>query len=505
MKVNVGEWLQNRAYLSGDKEAFVGKTGRYTFAEMNTRANQFANYLGNQGVKQGDRVALICKNHEDFIAALFGGAKMGVITVPVNWRLQAKEMSYILNNSGARVIVYDDLFSEAVEIVKSDSLAELYICIGETTNDPAFDEIVQASSSDEPAYPAYNDDIAIIMYTSGTTGKPKGAMLSHTNLFAASLGLSQTVDWWEQDRFLSVAPFFHIGGLAPIMANVQTGCTTVLMEDFHPVTVWQTIEKEKITTMMSVPAMLAFMLKTIDRAKTDYSSLRNITCGASPVPLKLIQTCKSLGISVQQVYGTTEYSGAVSFWKESLAPTKSDSMGKCVMYGAIKVVDLQSGEEVAPGMDGEILCYGPQVFRGYWQNEVETAKVLQDGWYRSGDIGRVDKDGFLYVVDRLKDMIISGGENIYSAEVEEVLSANQNVAEAAVVGIPDPKWGEIPCAYVVKTPDSNETEESIIAYCRTHLAAYKVPKKILFIDQLPRNAVGKILKTVLKNTDTVTN
>jgi fatty-acyl-CoA synthase len=175
------------------------------------------------------------------------------------------------------------------------------------------------------------------------------------------------------------------------------------------------------------------------------------------------------------------------------------------MYGAIKVVDLQSGEEVAPGMDGEILCYGPQVFRGYWQNEVETAKVLQDGWYRSGDIGRVDKDGFLYVVDRLKDMIISGGENIYSAEVEEVLSANQNVAEAAVVGIPDPKWGEIPCAYVVKTPDSNETEESIIAYCSTHLAAYKVPKKVLFIDQLPRNAVGKILKTLLKNTDTVTN
>ncbi|UII57885.1 o-succinylbenzoate--CoA ligase [Cytobacillus spongiae] len=501
--MNVGEWMKSRAYLSGDKEGFVGKNGRYTFIEMNERVNQFANYLQTQGIQQGDRIALLCKNHEDFVTAFFGAAKIGVITVPVNWRLQAKEISYVLNHSAARVVLYDEEFASAIEMGKQEAPAEKYVCSGNGKEDPAFREILASSSHVEPELVSFNEDPILMMYTSGTTGKPKGAVLTHSNLFAASNGLSHTVDWWEQDRFLSVAPFFHIGGFAPLMANVHTGSTTILMEDFDPVLVWKTIEKERITTMMSVPAMLAFLFKTLEQVGADYSTLRNITCGASPVPAQLIQACKTRGISVQQVYGITEYAGAVSFWKEELDPAKFDSMGKAVMHGAFKIVDIHTGEELPPGEDGEILCSGPQVFKGYWQNEEATAKAFENGWYKTGDIGRIDEKGFLYVVDRLKDMIISGGENIYSAEVEAILTAHPEIVEAAVVGVPDQKWGEIPRAIVVKTPDSSLTEEEVIAYCKAELASYKAAKEVVFVPQLPRNAVGKILKTVLKTTDQV--
>lgn len=505
MRVNVGEWMTHRALMIGSKEGFVGKNGRYTFQEMNDRVNRFANYLLSQGIKQGDRIALLCKNHEDFVTAFFGSAKIGAISIPVNWRLQVTETSYILQNSGAKVLIYDEAFSDNVQELKKESLVELYICSGNHQEDITFDSILESSNTEEPNLVSFNDDCILIMYTSGTTGKPKGAMITHHNLIAASLGLTHTVDWWEQDRFLLVAPFFHIGGLAPLIANVHTGCTTVLLEDFEPVTVWKQIEQERITTMMSVPAMLAFMAKTYEKVKPDCSSLRNITCGASPVPASLIQLFKKIGISVQQVYGITEYTGAVSFWKESFDPEKYDSMGKVVMHGALKIVDIHTGEALPPGEVGEILCYGPQVFKGYWQNEEETKKVFIDGWYRSGDVGKIDEDGFLYVVDRLKDMIISGGENIYSAEVEEVLSNHPEIVKAAVIGIPNEKWGEIARAYVVKTEESSLNEEKVIHYCKSQLASYKAPKEVVFVKQLPRNAVGKILKTVLKQNDQVTS
>lgn len=503
MKINVGEWLKNRANLLGQKEGFVGKKGRYTFSEMNERANRFANFLIQQGIQNGDRIALVCKNHEDFVAAFFGSAKVGVMTVPVNWRLQANEKAYIIRHSGAKVIIYDEAFSE--EIKEYRALAEIIICSGESEEDNTFDQIQQAFSKDEPKLATNNEDIILLMYTSGTTGKPKGAMLSHSNLFSASIGLTHTIDWWEQDRFLLVAPFFHIGGFAPLLANVHTGSTSILLEDFEPIKVWKIIEEEKITTMMTVPAMLNFMALTVNKVHTDYTSLRNISCGASAVPIPLINLFKSLDISIQQVYGITEYTGAVSFWKESLDPRKFDSVGKEVMHGELKIVDIETGKELSHGEDGEILCYGPQVFKGYWENEEESAKVLINGWYRTGDIGRIDEDGFLYVIDRLKDMIISGGENIYSAEVEAALSSHPEIAECAVVGIPDEKWGEIPRAYIVKKAASNLDETEIIGYCKRSLASFKVPKEVVFVSQLPRNAVGKILKARLKEANQVTS
>ena len=492
MKVNIGELMTNRAYLSPTVEAYIGRK-RYSFEQINHRINQFSAYLANQGIQTGDRIALMCKNHEDFITVFFAAAKLGIITIPMNWRLQTKEFEYILTNCEPSLLIFDEELTETVE-----QLQQIYSLPILKTGEDSFDTILTGLPTTEPILQTINDDPILIVYTSGTTGKPKGAVLTHTNLFAASIGMSHVIDWWFGDRFLSVAPFFHIGGFAPIITNVHIGCTSILMADFDPFAAWKIIEDEKITTMMSVPAMLQFMLKTLDKEKNDYSSLRNITCGASPVPEKLIQAYDNLGISVQQVYGITEYTGAVSFWKKTMDASKGDSMGKSVFHGEVAIVNPETGKLLPANEIGEIVCKGPQVFNRYWNNQEATNAAFQDGWYRSGDIGTIDQDGFLYVIDRLKDMIISGGENIYSLEIETVISEHPNVVEVAVVGEVDPKWGEVPKAYIVKKADSSLSEEDIYQLCRDNLAAYKCVKKVEFIDQLPRNAVGKILKTVLK-------
>src|SRR5690606_28400065 len=243
-----------------------------------------------------------------------------------------------------------------------------------------------------------------------------------------------------------------------------------------------------------------YMLKVYDKVKTDYRSIRNITCGASPVPETIIRAFHNMGISVQQVYGITEYTGAVSFWKKIMDETKIRSMGKTVFHGNIKIVDPDTKKTLGPNESGEIVLSGPQVFKGYWQNEAETKKVLIDGEYYSGDLGKIDEDGFIYVIDRLKDMIISGGENIYASEVENAIRTLSGVIDVAVVGIPHEKWGEVPKAFVVKAGNASIDEEDIINACREKLASFKVVKNVQFVDELPRNAAGKVLKHVLKTT-----
>src|SRR5699024_10639277 len=249
LQINIGELMSHRAYISPNVEGYVGRK-RYTFLEMNQRANQFAAYLQAKGIKKGDRIALIAKNNEDFITAFFGAVKLGIITVPINWRLQTNEIIYILQNSEPTLLVYDEVFSEKIsDVLKTISLESVM----STTK--TFDELLTNYESIEPKLSAEGNDTALIMYTSGTTGKPKGAMISHTNLLAASIGMSHVIDWWAGDRFLSVAPFFHIGGFAPIITNLHNGSTAILMEDFDPVAAWKLVEKEKITTMMTIPVM----------------------------------------------------------------------------------------------------------------------------------------------------------------------------------------------------------------------------------------------------------
>jgi|SRR5690625_1487337 len=494
--LNIGEMMKHRAYLSPSEEGFIGRK-RYSFKEMNERVNKFSNYLKEQHITPGERIALICKNHEDFITAFFGAAKLGIITVPINWRLELQELHYIISDCEPSMILFDREFSDKINQLEIDTTIPK-LEVGASS----FDHQLASYEVDEPLLASIKDDIALIMYTSGTTGKPKGAMITHENLFAASVGMSHAIDWWAQDRFLSVAPFFHIGGFAPIITNLHNGSTSILMADFDPIVAWNLIETEKITTMMTIPVMLQFMLKVMDKVKPNYSSIRNITCGASAVPTSLIQTYDKLGINIQQVYGITEYTGAISFWKNTMGKEKVTSMGKTVFHGNVKVVDLETKQEVNINEVGELVCSGPQVFNGYWRNEVETNKVLKDNNYFTGDIGKIDEGGFIYVMDRLKDMIISGGENIYSSELESVIQSHPEIVEVAVIGEPDEKWGEIPKAFVVTLKDSSLTEEAIIRLCKESLASYKSVKKVEFVELLPRNGAGKVLKHELIKMDT---
>ncbi len=430
--------------------------------------------------------------------AIYASAKIGAIAVVLNWRLQKPELEYILNNCKASFLVYDAEFQETVDQLKTTIPARIYVRKGGEGQDVEFEAAISEQPASEPTLIGGGDDPAIIMYTSGTTGKPKGATLTHNNLLWSSLALSHTLDWNYGDRFLLVAPLFHIGGLAPLVTNLHKGATTIFVPNFDPKSVWATIAQEKITSMMSVPLMLQAMLMVARATKIDSSSLKWLICGASAVPESLIRAYLELGIKVQQVYGITEFSGGVTFWLHNMPLEKSHTHGKPIFYSELKIVDPQTGLEKMAGEVGEILCKGPIVFKGYWDNPTATREAFMDGWYRSGDLGVVDEDGYFSVVDRLKDMIISGGENIYPAELEAVIITHPAVAEVAVVGIPDSKWGEIPAAYVVKKTGTSVETEDIVRLCKEKLASFKCVREVRFVDGLPKNPVGKILKNVLK-------
>lgn len=498
MSINIGKMFANRAFLTPNLEACVGDGYRYNYEKVNQRINRFASYLTANGLVEGDRIAVLCKNNEQVTTAMFAAAKVGIITVLLNYRLQTPELMYILSDCGASLLLYDSEFGQTADSIRDSSAVKLFVGVGCHGNETEFEAVLGSMSEDEPAIKGSGNDPAVLMYTSGTTGKPKGVILTHNNLFWASIGLAHTVDWAHKYRYLSVAPLFHIGGLAPIFANIHVGCTTVFMPDFDPVKAWQTIEQEKINFAMTVPVMLQFMQLVPDIDKMDLSSLKHLICGGSAVPQSLIADYREKGIDVHQVYGATEYSGAISFWSPDMGFEKSNSMGKMVFHGDVRILDPNNGKEMLTGEVGEICILGPQVFKGYWDNEKATNNALINGYYRSGDLGLKDDQGFLYVVDRLKDMIISGGENIYPAEIESVIRTKLNVADVAVVGKPDAKWGEVPIAFIVKGEGSELEESKVIDVCRDNLAKYKCVKQVVFVNEIPKNTLGKVLKRSLR-------
>jgi len=497
---NIGRMLSNRALLSPSMEGFVGEEYRYSFQEVNERSNRFAAFLKENSVAYGDRIAILCKNNEHATTAMFAAAKIGVITVFLNWRLVARELTYVLSDCGASLLLYDSEFSETVNQIRDEIPAKIFVRVGNTNTqqDEEFEDILRRMPAGEPEIIGGDEDPAVILYTSGTTGRPKGAILTHSNCFWVPMGHTYTIEWRHNYRFLCVSPLFHVGGLAPIMTNVAIGCTTVYVPNFDPSKVWNLITTEKINLSMTAPAMLQFMLMVPGIDKMDFSSIKHIVCGGSAVPRNLIETYNNLGIKITQVYGITEYSGAVTFWSHDMGIDKSNSVGKPVFYGQVRICDPHSREEMPIGEIGEICCSGPQVFKGYWGNTKATDEVLENGYYRSGDLGKKDKDGFIYVVDRLKDMIVSGGENIYSAELELAIKRHPGVAEVAVVGKADNKWGEIPVAFVVKKQGEKVSEQDIINICRENLAGYKRVKEVRFVDSLPKNALMKVLKQKLR-------
>lgn len=499
MSMHLGRLLAQRAAMSPTREALVGPDGRWTFADFDERCARLASHLLSRGVREGDRVAVLAKNSEFLANAVFAAARIGATAVVLNWRLQVAELVYVLGDSEPSALLYEDTFAPVTRQLLQDRSVLALVRKGSEGEGADYDSIVATAVARPPAAQGPGGEVpAVIMYTSGTTGRPKGAMLSHDALFWAAQANSCTLEWNQDHRFLLVAPMFHIGGLSPLVTNVLKGCTTVLLPDFDPVQVWQTIAAERITSLMSVPLMLQALLAVLQKTPMDTSSLVSVTCGASAVPQSLILAAHAMGIRVQQVYGITEFCGAVTFWTLDLGLDTAHSQGKPLMHGEVKIVDPVTLQDCPAGRGGEIWCRGPMMFSGYWRNPDATAAVLQQGWYRSGDIGRVDEHGLLYVVDRLKDMVISGGENVYPAELEAVIAAVPGVAEVAVVGRPDARWGEVPIAYVVRRPGAQLDEDGVMCACKANLAGYKCVKDVRFVDSLPRSPVGKVLKQQLR-------
>ena len=510
MNHNVGLSLKKRSNISANAEAFVEfeKDRRFTFTQLNQRSNRTANALLARGVKPGDRVATLLKNGIEFIESYYAIAKIGAVMVPVNWRLVANEIAYILGDAGATTLIFDADFDEVVSKLhgKDDLEVASYIRVNAPggANAPQdfavdYDGATAEASDSEPAIGAHDDDLLFIMYTSGTTGHPKGVMHSHRCVLWAELTSMTTSDMRGEDRFLLPMPMFHVGCLIPVSQLVHRGATGVIMRDIDMGQMFKAIEQEKITTTMSVPALLQFMLVAPEREHTDMSSIRWIATGASPVPVSLLKEYENLGIAIHQAYGLTESCGPGTLLLPADAEAKAGSCGKPQMHTEAKVVDSK-GNEVKPGSGevGELIMAGQHMMLGYWNKPEATAEALRDGWLHTGDLCTVDEDGFITICDRMKDMIISGGENIYPAELENVLAGCPEVQEAAVIGVQSEKWGETPLAIVVAAPGTSPTVESLKAYCKENLAGYKVPQLYEFVDALPRNASGKLLKPSLR-------
>jgi O-succinylbenzoate-CoA ligase len=506
MKNNLAQFLAKRAELNPRLEALVDvATGqRFTYAELNSQANRMAHALAGLGVRKGDRVATLVMNSPEFVETFFGSAQLGAVLVPLNWRLVANELAFMLADSGAETLVFGSEFRTGVADLhargRHGTTVRTWIDVGKPADRPAFAvsyaDLHGAASAREPAIVAENDDLLYLMYTSGTTGLPKGVMHSHGTTMWAVLTACATADLRWKDRNLLCLPLFHVGALLPLLTTFYVGGTNVLMHEFNPASIWQVFQQERITVALAVPTMLHVMLQTYEPTSHDISGLRWIMSGGSPVPVSLIERYAKLGIEIHQTYGLTESGGPACLIAPDEAITRAGSTGKAYFHTDVRIVD-ERGTDVEPHVPGELLVRAPHVMLGYWNQPAATEEVLKDGWLHTGDLATVDGEGFVYIHDRLKDMIISGGENIYPAEIENVILGHPGVAEVAVIGVPSAQWGESPVAVVVRK-DAALTDQEVLGHCAGKLARYKLPKQVYFTEAIPRNATGKALKRVLR-------
>jgi O-succinylbenzoate-CoA ligase len=504
MRTNLGSFLAKRAQLSPKLEAVVEveRGRRFSYAELDARANRIAHVLLAKGVRPGDRVAFLLMNGVEYLESYFAVAKVGAVLVPLNWRLVPEELAFILEDSGSVVLIADAEFDATVEALQGRSLdVRSWIRVGSEGPGPAFTESYEALSREAsdapPDVTACDDDVLFIMYTSGTTGLPKGAVHTHGSMAAASVTINMTCDIHYRDRYLQVLPLFHVGALTPATACIHRGGTLVMMRSFDPNGVFEAMEREAVTIGLAVPAMLQFMWASPARDRHDLSRVRWLLSGAAPVPAALIEKYATIGIQIHQVYGLTESCGPACLISPEEAIAKAGSTGPAFFHTDVRVVD-PNGDDVAPGEVGEVIIRGAHVMREYWNRPDATAETIRDGWLHSGDLATVDKEGFVYIRDRKKDMIISGAENIYPAEIENVLAGHPKLLESAVIGVPSQRWGESPAAIVVPKAGETVTPAEVIDFCRGKLASYKVPKLVEFVEQVPRNPTGKILKRVLR-------
>jgi fatty-acyl-CoA synthase len=456
------------------------------------------------GVKKGTRFGALMANSNVFLEMLLALNKLGGIMVPLNFRLAAPELEYILNDSEPIALIYSPEFADTAEALRGKVPSiDRYIreLEGGSPDDLLYEELLAGKSDEEPIpdVEVTLEDYQFIMYTSGTTGKPKGAAILHGNTQWNAINAINMYSMGTDDSSIACAPLFHIGGLAvSAFPTLYVGAKLVIQRFFNPVETLQLIEEERVTLMFGIPVMFLLMTQIPEYETTDYSSLRFFIAGGAPCPRPLIETWLKHGVNFNQGYGMTETATAITALRTEDALRKLGSCGKPVFHTDIRILDVD-GKDLPRGEMGEVWVKGPNVIREYWRLPDATAESITDGWLHTGDMGYIDEEGYLYLVDRRKDMYISGGENVYPAEVEDVLMAYEKVADAGVIGIPDTKWGEVGLAVVVPTPGVEVTEQEIIEFCKGKLAKYKIPRKVAFVEALPRTATGKILKKELKS------
>jgi fatty-acyl-CoA synthase len=496
--------LQWNAEKDPDKESLIGLGKRQTYGELYERANSLAQGLKELGVQAGDVVAILLYNCCEYIEITFAVNQIGAVWLPLNFRLAGEEFQYILENAEAKVLITEPDLVPTISAIRGNlPHLEQGIVLGPHVTEGWLDyeKILNRNRGARPPHAEVTlEDLHRLMYTSGTTARPKGVMLTYGNLYWKNIGHILSFGITHEDRTLVVGPLYHVGGMdLPATGTLYAGGSLVILRKFDPIAVLEAMDREKVTNLWLSPAMTIMLFNQRDFDKYDVSSVRFIIDGREKMPATLIKRFKEKFPNAwfADAYGLTETVSGDTFLRKDRMLDKIGSVGKPVPHLRVRVVK-DDGRDARPNELGEICLKGPKVFKGYWKNPEATAEALRDGWFHTGDIGTLDQDGYLYIMDRKKDLIISGGENIASPEVERVIYEIPAVLEAAVVGISDPKWLEVPKAYVVTKPGEHLSKEDVIEHCLKKLAKFKVPKDVEFIDGLPRTPSGKVLKRELR-------
>jgi acyl-CoA synthetase (AMP-forming)/AMP-acid ligase II len=500
--------LEHHARRTPNKPLAVFGDDVVTYQGMEEWAAELAAGLHERGVGAGDVVALLSYNNIEFLATIFAANYVGAIAMPINWRLAAPELRFILEHSRARALVCDDalveLANEATDELDGD-LVRIWIAGKDIATEDFAGWEQFADLGADSAHPAraqaQGDDVHRLMYTSGTTGRPKGVMITHANLAWKNYAHIAEFGFTAADVGLACGPLYHVGALDLVTTTmIAVGATTIIHRTFDAERVVDEIEGSRVTCVWAAPAMVRAILDVRGIEKRDLSSVRVLIAGGEKMPIPYIERLRSAFPYAwfADAYGLTETVSGDTFLDRESTVSKLGSVGRPCQYLELDIWD-EHGTSVPAGERGEVVLRGPKVFKGYWRDPDATSAAFAGGWFHTGDIGLKDDDGYLYIVDRLKDMIVSGGENIASSEVERVLYENGSVLEAAVVGRPDDRWGEVPVAYVVLSSPVTTTPEELIEHCRQQLARFKVPKQVVLVDALPRNPSGKVLKRELRN------
>ena len=495
--MTLSDQLARHARKIPDDTALVFADTTRSYRELDERVSRLAHALRQRGIGRGDRIAVLCPNNLESVESYLASVRLGAICVPVNFRLVAAEVAYLLADSGASAVITDTTFAGTVAEARTPSVHTVLV-VGDD-----YEQAVQEAAADPVESTVDLDDPAFVMYTSGTTGKPKGAVLTHSNLLMHAFSTIAHLGVASDDRVgLSGAPLFHIAGVGAVTLNLLVGGSSVIVRTgrFDPAETVDLLARERVSNCFFVPAQWQAICALPDLADRDLSALRRISWGAAPASTALLRTMIDTfpQAQVMTMFGQTECSPVTTVLRGEDAVRKIGSVGTPMLNVEVRVVD-DDMNDVARGEVGEIVYRSPMVMKEYWGKPEETAEAFRGGWFHSGDLVREDDEGYFYVVDRKKDMIISGGENIYCAEVEDALAGHPRIAEVALIGVPDPKWGESPLAVIApRDHEDPPTADEVEAWCRERLAGYKCPRRIALVTELPRNPSGKVLKTSLR-------